>query len=247
MLKLKALLALGLSAALLANSSIAQEQPQAQVKAQAVDLSKAENATFEYLLNEKLNKQKVIASAPGIPSRLYEMTMDAEDPSNPLNKNKNYHPAERQGWESMISQGRVLEKLGLMEFESGTFEELDYNAKKFKFTGFLMKFTPKAHDYIQIMPSLGRIGLRVGYMAVKKINSFSKTQIKNKKPSVTVSFDSTLTNKSPWVNDEYLKSTGIMSFVEGTTSVNMSFIDGKWAIDDAKFLFSVQNPVVDFE
>lgn len=246
MLKLKALLALGLSAALLANSSIAQEQPQKLVQEQ-VDLSKAENATFEHLLNEKLNQQRVIASAPGIPSRLYEMTMDAEDPSNPLNKNKNYHPAERQGWKRMISQGRVLEKLGLMKFEAGTFEELDYNGQKFKFTGFLMKFTPKAHDYIQIMPSLGRIGLRVGYMAVKKINSFSKTQIKDKKPSVTVSFDAALTNKSPWVNDEYLKSTGIMSFVEGTTSVNMSFIDGKWTIDDAKFLLSVQNPVVDFE
>lgn len=233
MLKLKALLLVGLSALCL--------------QAQALDLSKAEDETFIYLLNEKLNTQKVIASAPGIPSRMYDMTMDAEDPSNSLNKNKKYHPAERQGWEKMIAQGRVLESLGLMEFEEGTFEELDYNAKKFKFTGFLMKFTPKAHDYIQVMPSLGRVGIKVGYMGVGKISSFSKTQIKDKKPSVTVEFKSTLVNKSPWVNDEYLQSSGIMLFVEGTTSVNMSFIDGKWTIDDEKFLFSVQNPVVDFE
>ncbi len=217
------------------------------VMAANVDLSKAQDETFEYLLNEKLNAQKVIVSAPGMPSQLHDMAMVAEDPNAKENQNKAYHPVELQGWNTMIAQGRLLEGLGMMSFESGTFEELDYQGKKFKFTGHLMKFTAKAKDYIAIFPTLRRVGLKVGVMGVDKIVSFTKTQIKEGKPTVLVDFTTALYDKSPWLSDEYLKATGIMSFVEGKTQVKMTYSDGKWQIADEKFLMSVQNPVVDFE
>ncbi len=216
-------------------------------QAQALDLNKACDETFTYLLNEKLNNQKVIATAPGLPSRVHEMTMVAENPQDPKNIHKAYNKAEFEGWNLMIAQGRILEKLGIMKFESGTFEELNYNGQKFSFTGYLMKFTDKANGYIATLPSLGRIGIKVGVMGVDKVKSFSKTQVKNGKPSVDVEFTTTLYNKAPWISDEYLKATRIMSFVEGSQKVNMSFIDGKWQVDDEKFNLSLLNPVFDFE
>ncbi len=51
------------------------------MQSMAVDLNKACDETFLYLLNQKLNKQSVIISAPGYPSHTHDMSMVAEDPN----------------------------------------------------------------------------------------------------------------------------------------------------------------------
>ena len=97
------------------------------------------------------------------------------------------------------------------------------------------------------MESLGRVGLMVGNMQAVKIESFSKTEIVDGKPQVTVKFSTALANKAPWVNDEIAKAFGINAITEGTETVKMGFYDNKWSIDDKDFLFSVKIPVFDFQ
>ncbi len=217
------------------------------MQSMAVDLNKACDETFLYLLNQKLNKQSVIISAPGYPSHTHDMSMVAEDPNHDKNKDKQYHPAEKQGWEKMISQGRLLEKAKIMKLQSGQFEEISYLGEKFKFYGYLMQFTKASKPYLRVMESLGRVGLMVGNMQAVKIESFSKTEIVDGKPQVTVKFSTALANKAPWVNDEIAKAFGINAITEGTETVKMGFYDNKWSIDDKDFLFSVKIPVFDFQ
>ena len=221
--------------------------PVAAFNAAALDLKKADAETFAYLLNEKLNAQKVIISAPGIPSRVHEMSMVAEDPEHENNKGKAYHPAEISGWGMMVRQGRLLEKNGLMVLEAGTFEEKSYTGEDFTFSGYLMKFTDRAREYLAVMPAIGRVGLKIGSVGVDEITEIGKTVPLNGRAQLDVSFTTKLINPAPWASEEILRETNINSFVEGSLKVRMSFDDGQWRIADEDFLLSVKNPVFDFE
>ncbi len=195
------------------------------------------------LLNEALNKQRVFVTAPGLPSKLHEMALAAEDPDAPENAQKKYHPAERNGWKNMIAYGEALEKQGVLKIKHGTFFEDDFYNRRFKYTGVLMELKPEMKPYVAVTPVDGRVLLRVGYSGVGRIEGIEKIDAEHYK----VKFTTALCRISPWHNAEVDKFTKASSLLGGEESVVVKVKGGKAYIDDEDFLISLKNPVTDFK
>lgn len=197
------------------------------------------------LINSYLNTQSVMISAPGIPSKLHEMSLCAEDPENPENAKKNYHPAEKAGWLRMIAFGRALEKEGFLTLEQGSFFEDDFYNRRFKFTGYLMHVQNEMNSYVAVMPQQGRVLLKVGHVGVGQIVSVKALHAEDKKAQV--SYTTVLIDRAPWFTQDVEQFTAVSSMLGGKEQVSLTFKDGKWLIDDPVFLATVKNPVADFK
>lgn len=202
-----------------------------------------EKAQVTALLNDALNKQKIYVTAPGFPSKLHEMALVAEDPDAEENKSKQYHPAEKAGWLSMIAYGEALEKAGALKITHGSFFDDDFYNRRFKFTGVLMEFTGDMKDYVAVTSQDGRVLLRVGVAGVGVISSLKKLS----DTSYEVSFTTALANRSPWFTDEVEQHTKISSLLGGLEKCTLALKNGTYVIDDEAFLNTLKKPVVDFK
>ncbi len=202
-----------------------------------------EKAQISALLNGALNKQRIYVTAPGFPSKLHEMALVAEDPDAEENKSKQYHPAEKAGWLSMIAYGEALEKAGALKITHGSFFDDDFYNRRFKFTGVLMEFTGDMKDYVAVTSQDGRVLLRVGVAGVGEISSLKKLS----DTSYEVSFTTALANRSPWFTDEVELHTKISSLLGGLEKCTLALKNGTYVIDDEAFLNTLKKPVVDFK
>ncbi len=204
---------------------------------------KDESSQITSLLNEALNKQKIYVTAPGIPSKLHEMALVAEDPNADENKDKKYHPAEKAGWLSMISYGEALEQAGVLKITHGSFFEDDFYNRRFKFTGVLMEFASNMKDYVAVTSQDGRVLLRVGVVGVGELSSLKRLS----DASYEISFTTALANRSPWFTDAVEQHTKISSLLGGLEKCRLALKDGSFAIDDEAFIKTLSKPVVDFK
>ncbi len=205
--------------------------------------SQDEKAQVSAVLNEALNKQKIYVTAPGFPSKLHELALVAEDPNADENKSKQYHPAEKAGWLSMIAFGEALEQAGVLKITHGTFFDDDFYNRRFKFTGVLMEFTEHMQDYVAVTSQDGRVLLRVGVVGVGEISDLKKLSDN----SYEASFTTALANRSPWFNDKVETHTKISSLLGGLEKCKLALKDGSFIIDDEAFLKTLSKPVVDFK
>ena len=210
---------------------------------QAAAAQDAEKAQISALLNDALNKQKIYVTAPGFPSKLHEMALVAEDPDAEENKSKQYHPAEKAGWLSMIAYGEALERAGALKITHGSFFDDDFYNRRFKFTGVLMEFTADMKDYVAVTSQDGRVLLRVGVAGVGEISSLKKLS----DTSYEVSFTTALANRSPWFTGEVEQYTKISSLLGGLEKCTLTLKNGSYVIDDEAFLNTLKKPVVDFK
>lgn len=195
------------------------------------------------LINSHLNSQSVLISAPGMPSKLHDFAMVAEDPDAQENAQKQYHPAEKEGWRSMIAFSRALEKAGVMQLEAGTFFEDDFYDRRFKFTGYVMHFDPKMAGELAVMPQQGRVMLKAGKVGVDKIVSVRDARDSH---GYDVIYTTMLYNRAWWLTPELEPFTRLQAMVGGEEHVTIVQKNGAFVIEDAAFLSSVKNPVADF-
>lgn len=195
------------------------------------------------LINSHLNSQSVLISAPGMPSKLHDFAMVAEDPDATENAQKQYHPAEKEGWRSMIAFGKALEQAQVMTLEQGTFFEDDFYDRRFKFTGYVMHFAPKMAGELAVMPQQGRVMLKAGKVGVDKIVS-----IKDAKDvqGYDVTYTTSLYNRAWWLTAELEPFTRLQAMLGGEEHVTIVQKNGAFVIEDPAFLSSVKNPVADF-
>lgn len=196
------------------------------------------------ILNEALNTQRVFVTAPGLPSKLHDMALIAEDPDAKENAHKKYHPAEREGWKRMLAYGEALEHKGVLKITHGTFFDDDFYDRRFKFTGVLMEFKPEMKEYIAVTPLDGRVLMRVGYSGVKNIDKMEKLSGKDER--YKVEFTTALSKISPWYDDDVAKFAQVSSLLGGKESTVIKVENGKAFIDDEAFFISLKKPVTDF-
>ncbi len=201
-----------------------------------------DTAKIAQVLDAALSTQKVYVTAPGLPSKLHELALVAEDPDAKENQSKKYHPAEKAGWKHMIEYGTALQKAGVLNIKHGTFFEDDFYNRRFKFTGVLMEFKPEMTSYVAVTPKDGRVLLRVGTSGLDKILSCTKTE----EHTIEVSFVTALKQRSPWFTDEVASFTKISSLLGGRENVRFKEHDGKFEIADDEFEKSLSQPVTHF-
>ncbi len=194
------------------------------------------------LLDSALSLQKVYVTAPGLPSKLHEFALVAEDPDAKENQTKKYHPAEKAGWKHMIEYGVALQKAGALNIKHGTFFEDDFYNRRFKFTGVLMEFKTEMKDYVAVTPKDGRVLLRVGTSGLDRIISCTRQG----DHMLEVSFVTALKQRSPWFTDEVASFTKISSLLGGNEKVMLKEHDGRYEIADDEFQQSLSQPVTDF-
>ncbi len=199
-------------------------------------------------LNEQLAVQEVIIKAPGFPSKEEALVMVLEDPDLPENLEKSYHPAEKLGWRQMLEYARAFEKAGVIRVHSGTFAERDYFDKPFTFTGHRLHIGTELQADTVILPSMGKVGFKLGRVCVKRLLSRSAPSFNAEtgQAEVTVSFEAGLCQLKSWASEEIVSLSGVRALFNEPLTLTLGCDLQHCVIVDEQFRSRLQKPLLAF-
>ena len=194
-------------------------------------------------LDHVLNGQNVILKSPGFPSKVAEMVLVIEDPKAPENQGKKYHPAEITGWESMLGYARLYEKAGVVSLESGTFDEQNYSGANFRFTGYRVHIGDDLKKDTVVIPTIGKVGLKAGWVAVDRIVKISPVTEKNGLKTVEVTYTRKADNLRTWCSEEILESSGMHEALSGEQKTVLQLSEQGWVVSDPNLATSTKTQI----